>query len=37
MVLCLGVESVRDLEKLLREMGYSGKAAKEILKWYKRK
>jgi predicted Ser/Thr protein kinase len=31
----LGVESVEDLKRLLREIGYSEKAVDEILKWYK--
>lgn len=35
MVFCLGVESVEDLEKRLREIGYSVKVVREILKWYK--
>lgn len=35
MVFCLGVESIEDLEKRLREIGYSVKAVREILKWYK--
>jgi hypothetical protein len=30
----LKVESVDDLRKLLREVGYSEGAATEILKWY---
>jgi predicted Ser/Thr protein kinase len=30
----LGVESVKDLERMLREMGYSDRAVKEILRWY---
>lgn len=29
------VETPDDLEKKLREVGYSNGAAKEILKWYK--
>jgi predicted Ser/Thr protein kinase len=31
----LDVESVEDLKRMLKEMGYSEKAAEEILKWYK--
>jgi len=31
----LGVESIEDLKKALREMGYSERAVGEILKWYK--
>lgn len=31
----LGVESIDDLKRLLREMGYSQSAVSEILKWYK--
>ena len=31
-----GVESVDDLRRRLREVGYSDDAVKEILKWYKR-
>jgi len=34
-VLCLGVESVEDLERTLRKLGYSVRAVEEILKWYK--
>ena len=34
-VLSLGAESVDDLAKMLREMGYSTKAVDQILKWYK--
>jgi predicted Ser/Thr protein kinase len=34
--MCLDVESVADLKRLLREMGYSEKAAEEILKWYEK-
>jgi len=30
----LDVESAADLKKLLKEIGYSGGAVKEILKWY---
>lgn len=33
--LCLGAESVGDLERMLREMGYSVRAVEEILKWYR--
>ena len=31
----LDVESVDDLRRRLREVGYSDGAVKEILKWYK--
>jgi len=31
----LGVESVEDLKRMLREMGYSERAVEEILKWYR--
>jgi len=31
----LGVQSIDDLERLLREMGYSNDAVSEILKWYR--
>jgi hypothetical protein len=31
----LGAESVDDLAKMLREMGYSAEAVKQILKWYR--
>jgi hypothetical protein len=31
----LAVESIDDLKKLLKEMGYSPNAVDEILKWYK--
>lgn len=31
----LGVKSIDDLERLLREMGYSHDAVSEILKWYR--
>jgi DNA-binding transcriptional MerR regulator len=31
----LDVESVEDLKKLLKEIGYSVGAIEEILKWYK--
>jgi len=31
----LGAESVEDLEKVLREIGYSVRAVEEILKWYR--
>jgi hypothetical protein len=34
-VLSLGAESVDDLAKMLREMGYSTRAVDQILKWYK--
>jgi predicted Ser/Thr protein kinase len=34
-VLSLGAESVDDLARMLREMGYSTKAVEQILKWYK--
>jgi SOS response regulatory protein OraA/RecX len=30
----LGVESVKDLKRMLKEIGYSDKAVEEILKWY---
>jgi len=30
----LGTESVDDLKRVLREIGYSIKAVDEILKWY---
>jgi len=30
----LGVESVEDLKRMLREIGYSDGAVEEILKWY---
>ena len=33
-VFCLDVRSVEDLERLLREIGYSVRAVEEILKWY---
>jgi len=32
----LDVESLDDLRRRLREVGYSADAVKEILKWYKR-
>jgi len=32
----LDVESAEDLKTMLKEIGYSEKAIKEILKWYKR-
>jgi len=32
----LKVEAPDDLEKKLRQVGYSGGAVKEILKWYKK-
>jgi hypothetical protein len=28
------VDDVRDLKRLLNKSGYSGRAVKEILKWY---
>jgi hypothetical protein len=31
----LDAESVEDLKRLLRKMGYSERAMGEILKWYK--
>jgi hypothetical protein len=31
----LDVESVEDLKKILREIGYSEGAVEEILKWYR--
>lgn len=31
----LGVESLDDLKRALKETGYSEKAVSEILKWYK--
>jgi SOS response regulatory protein OraA/RecX len=31
----LDVESVEDLKRKLREMGYSERAVEEILKWYR--
>jgi len=34
-VFCLVVGSVENLKKRLKEMGYSNKAVREILKWYK--
>jgi len=30
----LDVESVEDLKRMLREIGYSDGAVEEILKWY---
>lgn len=33
--LCLNAEYAKDLERTLREIGYSVKAVEEILKWYK--
>jgi len=33
--LCLDVESVEDLKRMLREIGYSDGAVEEILKWYR--
>ena len=33
----LTVESIDDLERRLREMGYSRGAVTEILKWYREK
>jgi len=35
LVSALGVESLDDLKKLLKEIGYSDNAVGEILKWYK--
>jgi len=32
----LDVESVEDLKRMLREIGYSDGAVEEILKWYRR-
>jgi len=32
----LDVESVEDLKRMLREIGYSDRAVEEILKWYRR-
>ena len=34
-VSALGVESLDDLKKLLKEIGYSDSAVGEVLKWYK--
>jgi SOS response regulatory protein OraA/RecX len=31
----LDVESLEDLKRMLKEIGYSSKAVEEILKWYK--
>jgi len=31
----LDVESVEDLKKMLKEVGYSDGAVEEILKWYR--
>jgi len=31
----LGGESVEDLKRMLREIGYSDGAVEEILKWYR--
>jgi hypothetical protein len=31
----LGVESVEDLKRMLKEIGYSDGAVEEILKWYR--
>jgi hypothetical protein len=31
----LDVESVEDLKRVLREIGYSDGAVEEILKWYR--
>jgi SOS response regulatory protein OraA/RecX len=31
----LDVESVEDLKRKLREMGYSERTVEEILKWYR--
>jgi len=33
--MCLDAESIEDLKRMLREIGYSGRAVEEILKWYK--
>jgi len=33
-VFVLDAESVEDLKRLLREIGYSVRAVEEILKWY---
>jgi len=30
----VNIETVEDLHKALKEIGYSNKAIKEILKWY---
>jgi hypothetical protein len=30
----MNIETAEDLKKALREIGYSDKAAKEIMKWY---
>lgn len=32
----LDVESVDDLKRMLKEIGYSERATSEILKWYER-
>lgn len=32
---CMKVETVGNLKRMLKEMGYSDKAVEEILKWYK--
>ncbi len=32
----MDVESVDDLKRVLKEFGYSERAASEILKWYER-
>jgi DNA-binding transcriptional MerR regulator len=34
-VLYLDVDSIEDLKRRLREVGYSDKAVEEILKWYR--
>ena len=34
MVFEVGVETVGDLRRLLRDSGYSERAVEEILKWY---
>ena len=31
----MDVESVEDLKRVLREVGYSDRAVEEILKWYR--
>jgi predicted Ser/Thr protein kinase len=31
----LDVESVEDLKRMLKEIGYSDRAVEEILKWYR--
>jgi hypothetical protein len=30
----VNIETAEDLKKVLREIGYSDKAVKEIMKWY---